>query len=291
MATMTGEIRQGRRPPLSARRLFLRPGDKPAALRKNRRRRILKVRHVALLLALQAVLFLALREAVLFLITWEELEIREVQVVCAEDDLRRALESHFAAPRLGNILLCDLEALRAQVRRLAWVKDASVEKVLPSALHVSVVLRAPFALLERGGGLWLADEEGRVLEPVYAIDEYDLPVVSDETGFGSGFFDKWDAASRCLKSLPRTERDRLLAVRTNDYGTLELAFEDDPVRIVVSTAAPAAGLEAFRGRRTAWEARFGPLAVADLSYVGRIYLRPAEPPPSGDGLPQPDKGE
>jgi hypothetical protein len=290
MATITGEIGRARRPSLSARRLFLRPGGNPAALRKNRRRRILRVHHVILLLALQAAFFLALREATLFLITWDELDIRKVEVVCAKDNLRRALESHFAAPRLGNILLCDLDAVRAQIRRLAWVKDASVEKVFPSALRVSVVLRTPFALLDRGG-LWLADEEGHVLEPVYALEEYALPVISDETGFASGFFDKWEAASRCFGSLPQAEKDRLLAIRTNDYGTLELAFKGDPVRIVVGAATPAAGLADFRGRRTEWEARFGPIAVADLGYFGRVYLKPAAPDAAGDNLPQPDKGD
>ncbi len=290
MATVAGDLGRESRRPLFARRLFLRPGEKAAALRRDRRRRVLRVRHVVILLALQAAFFLALREAWLFLITWEELDIRKVQIVCAKDDLRRALETHFAAPRLGNILLCDLEAVRAQVRRLAWVKDASVQKVFPSGLRIAVVERTPFALLERDG-LRLADAEGRALERVFAPDEYALPVVSDETGFASGFADKWDAARRCLDGLTQAEKDRLLGIRTSDYGTLELAFRDDPVRIIVGAEAPAGDLAVFRGRRAQWEARFGPLALVNLSFDGRAYLRPAEPEPPAQGLPQTDKGD
>jgi hypothetical protein len=288
MATTVVDLGRERRPALFARRLFLRPGEKARALQKGRRRRAFRVRHAVALLALQAAFFVAVREAWLFLITWDELAIRKVQVVCARDGLRQTLESYFAVPRLGNILLCDLQAVRAQVRRLAWVKDASVQKIFPSGLRVTIVERAPFALLERDG-LRLADVEGRALEPVYSPEEYKLPVISDEAGFATGFYDKWDAARRFLESLAQPERDRLLAVRCSDYGTLELSFRDDPVRVVVGTAAPAAELAAFRAGRAGWEGLFGPLALANMSFDGRVYLRPAQP--ADDGLPQPVKGD
>ncbi|HOW85085.1 MAG TPA: FtsQ-type POTRA domain-containing protein [Candidatus Aminicenantes bacterium] len=288
MATVIGDLGRERKPSLFVRRLGLRSGEKAPALRKGRRRRVFGVRQVVVLLALQAAFFVALREAWLFLVTWDELTIRKVAVTCAKPELRRALEAYYAMPRLGNILLCDLEAVRTQVRRLAWVKDAGVQKVFPSGLRITVVERTPFLLLERGG-LWLADEEGRPLEPVYSPDEYALPVVSDETGFAAGFAEKWEAARRCWRSLPPGEQRQLVGVRCSDYGTLELAFRDDPVRVVVAAAAPADGLAGFRAGRAGWEGLFGPLALANMSYDGRVYLRPAEP--AGDDLPQPDKGD
>ena len=289
MATIAGDLGRERKPPLFARRLFHGPGTGQLAVKKGRRRRVLRTRHVALLLVLQAVIFVAVREAYLFLITWDELAIRKVSVVCAKPSLRQALETYYAVPRLGNILLCDLEAVRAQVRRLAWVKDASVQKDFPSGLRIAVVERAPFALIERDG-LGLADEDGRVLERVFTPDEYALPVIADETGFASGFFEKWAAASRCLKALPQAEKDRLLGIRTNDYGTLELTFRNDPVRVVVGAASAAADLAAFRSGRAEWEGRFGPLALANMSFAGRVYLTPA-PPAEEASLPQPDKGD
>jgi len=289
MATVAGELGRERKPSLFARRLFLRPGERSLAVKKSRRRRVLRTRHVVALLILQAAIFVALREACLFLFTWDELAIRKVQIVCAKPELRRALEDYYAMPRLGNILLCDLEAVRTQVLRMAWVKDASVQKEFPSGLRIAVVERTPFALLARGG-LFLADEEGRALERVYGLDEYALPVIADETGFAAGFAEKWEAARRCLESLPRAEKDRLLGLRTSEYGTLELVFRDDPVRVVVGAAAPASDLAAFRARRAEWEGLFGPLALVDMSFDGRVYLTPAPPAPEGP-LPQPDKGD
>jgi cell division septal protein FtsQ len=282
MATVIGELGREKKESLFARRPFLRPGERDLPLQKNRRRRALRLKHVLLLLGLQAGIFLAVRGAYLFLITWDELTIRKVDVVCAKDNLRQTLQDHFAVPRLGNILLCDIQALRNDIRRLAWVKDVSIQKVFPSQLRIAVVERTPFAVLERDG-LFLADEEGRVLERVYSLEEYRLPVISDENGFASDFSEKWEAAGRCLETLPRAERDRLAGVRCGDYGSLELLFKDDPVRVVVDSESPADGLALFRRRRPEWERLFGPLAAVNMCYDGRVYLRAAVP--AGDAVP------
>jgi len=282
MATVIGDLGREKNGSLFARRPFLRPGERDLPLQKNRRRRSLRLKHVLILLGLQAGFFLAVRSAYLFLITWDELAIRKVEVVCAKDNLRQTLENHFAMPRLGNILLCDLQALCGDIRRLAWVKDVSIQKVFPSQLRITVVERTPFAVLERDG-LCLADKEGRVLEKVYSLEEYRLPVISDESGFASNFLDKWEAAGRCLEALPRAERDRLAGIRCGNYGSLELLFKDDPVRIVVGRGSPAESLALFRRRRPEWERLFGPLAAVNMSYDGRVYLRPAEP--AGDAVP------
>ena len=154
---------------------------------------------------------------------------------------------------------------------------------------ITVEVRTPFLVLERGGALWLADAEGHVLEPVYALEEYGLPVVSDEGGFASDFYGKWEAAGRCFRSLPGDEAGRLAAIRCGDFGTLELAFKGDPVRVVVGAAAPAADLARFRARRAEWEGLFGPLALVHLGFDGRVYVRTAEP--AGDDVPPPDKGD
>jgi cell division septal protein FtsQ len=288
MATVIGELGREKKAPLFARRPFLRPGERDLPLQKNRRRRALRLRHVLLLFGLQAGIFLAVRGAYLFLLTWDQLTIRRVDVVCAKPNLRQTLENYFAVPRLGNILLCDIQALRNDIRRLAWVKDVSIQKVFPSQLRIAVVERTPFAVLERDG-LRLADEEGHVLEKIYSLEEYRLPVISDEKGFASAFLEKWEAARRCLKTLPQAERDRLAGIRCGDYGTLELLFKDDPVRLVLDRESPADGLALFRARRPEWESLFGPLAVVNMSYDGRVYLRAAEP--AGDDVPQPDKGD
>lgn len=276
MATYVDRLERGKKVPLFARPRAFQRGERDASLQKNRRRRVLRLRHVISLLLLLAGFFAGFREAYLFLITWDELTIRSVEVRCAKDNLRRALESHFASPRLGNILLCDIQALRSEVKCLSWVKDVRIQKVFPSALRLEIVERVPFALLERNG-LSLADESGTVMEKVILPGEYDLPVVSDEDGFSSRFLEKWAAARDCLQSLPGDERARLAGIQCSDFGRLELSFNDDPVRVVLAAGSTAAGLALFRSRRPEWEQRFGPLAAVNLGYEGRVYLRTLEP--------------
>lgn len=276
MATAVERLGRGRRGPLVVRAKAFQRGERDAPLQKSRRRRVLRLRHVVSLLLLLAGFFAGLREAYLFLITWDELTVRTVEIRCGKDDLRLALERHFASPRLGNLLLCDIEALRARVRALAWVKDARIQKVFPSSLRIEVVERVPFALLERNG-LGLADESGAVMERGVGPGDYDLPVISDEEGFTSRFLDKWAAARDCLESLPAADRARLAGVRCSEFGRLELSFKDDPIRVVLAAGSTASGLALFRSRRAEWERRLGPLVFADLGYEGRVYLRTLEP--------------
>ncbi|HTK71589.1 MAG TPA: cell division protein FtsQ/DivIB [Croceibacterium sp.] len=60
----------------------------------------------------------------------------------------------------------DLEALRASVMQLNWVKDARVSRQLPGTIVVDIVERTPHAVLRKPGMLELIDETGHDLEPI-----------------------------------------------------------------------------------------------------------------------------
>lgn len=60
----------------------------------------------------------------------------------------------------------DLQALRADLRSLPWVKDARVSIQLPHTLAIDIVEREPHAVLERPDRLMLIDATGVELEPV-----------------------------------------------------------------------------------------------------------------------------
>ncbi|MCK7470531.1 MAG: hypothetical protein MZU95_06865 [Desulfomicrobium escambiense] len=96
-------------------RLFLRPGGKALALRKDRKRRVFGLKHVLLLIALagrrsswpSARPISSSSPGT----SWPSARSRSSapRTTCS-----RTLDDHFGAPRLGNILLCDLDALRAR---------------------------------------------------------------------------------------------------------------------------------------------------------------------------------
>ena len=65
-----------------------------------------------------------------------------------------------------NILMADLEPHRQHLMASGWVKTATLRRVLPSTIEVSVEERAPIGLARVGGRLYLIDGDGTV------IDEY-----------------------------------------------------------------------------------------------------------------------
>ncbi len=73
--------------------------------------------------------------------------------------------------------LVDVHAIRQQLLRFGWVKDARVSRRLPDTLVVDIVERKPAALWQDRSRLALIDSEGVVLDRV-AVDQMpDLPLL------------------------------------------------------------------------------------------------------------------
>ena len=61
------------------------------------------------------------------------------------------------------ILNIDLKRIKRKLEKLTWVKYASVERLYPSTLSVSIIERQPLALWQHGGVVHLIDNEGDVI--------------------------------------------------------------------------------------------------------------------------------
>ena len=269
-----------KRAALGGRPLVFQRGERAQVVKAGRNRRKLGAGHVLALTALLAGVFLAVDRVYLFLITWDQLTVRPVELRCGRAPLRSDLERFLRERPLGNLLLCDISALRRELRTHPWVREASVQKVFPSTLKIEVAERVPFALLERNGR-GLVDREANVLEAA-ASAEWALPVIRDEAGFREGFPVKWEAARACLEALTDGERARLLAIACSDDGRLTLEFRDDPIRLIldgeaVKDEAVRGRLDRFAACRAELEGRFGPLEYADLRLPDRIVVRPQAP--------------
>ena len=73
--------------------------------------------------------------------------------------------------------LVDVHAIRGQLLRYGWVKDARVSRRLPDTLVVDIVERTPAALWQDRNRLALIDAEGVVLDRVPVDEMPDLPLL------------------------------------------------------------------------------------------------------------------
>jgi cell division protein FtsQ len=84
-----------------------------------------------------------------------------------------------------NIFTVSLEERRAELERLPWVAHATVMRLLPNRMRVSIVERTPVAFVRQGNRIGLVDGDGVLLDmPVEAksTEHYSFPVVTGISG-------------------------------------------------------------------------------------------------------------
>jgi cell division protein FtsQ len=79
-----------------------------------------------------------------------------------------------------SLLFFDVSAARARLKSNPWIADATVQKLYPDQLQISITEREPFALWQRNGQVWVISSDGIVLEPFTAQRFTNLPLVVGE---------------------------------------------------------------------------------------------------------------
>lgn len=277
----------GRRGLFASQPVSFQRGEGRLEVRKPSRKVALRARHVIGLVLLAAGIFYAVHESYLFLISWDKLSISGLDVRCRQESLRRVVEADLARLPLGNILLCDIETLRARIQSFPWVRQARLQKVYPSTLRIDVEERIPAAVLDKGNFI-LIDREGVELQKVESLLGWGLPVVRDSALFRTDSAEKLRRAWAALEALAPEERAGVDTLDVSYPDRLILCFKDLAVRIIVAEDTPPERIRDFLGRKEAWEEAFGPLDIADLRLEGRAIITPREPE-GQEPLPGPGK--
>jgi cell division protein FtsQ len=78
-----------------------------------------------------------------------------------------------------NILRVSLAERRAELERLPWVEHATVMRLLPDHLRISIVERTPVAFVRQGNRIGLVDKSGVLMDMAAGTGEhYSFPVVT-----------------------------------------------------------------------------------------------------------------
>ncbi|QIG54898.1 FtsQ-type POTRA domain-containing protein [Altererythrobacter sp. BO-6] len=93
-------------------------------------------------------------------------EVRHVRVSGVERMNEDRVYERVLGERDRPMPQVDLEAIRADLLELPWVKDARVSRQLPGTLAIDIVEREPHAVLQKPDRFMLVDVEGNELEAV-----------------------------------------------------------------------------------------------------------------------------
>lgn len=89
--------------------------------------------------------------------------VDEVRVEGVAGDRATAIRDLVAVIPGERLLSVDLEAIRADVLSLPWVREVEVARVPPSTVQVAIAPREPVLVVALPGSAWLIDAEGVVV--------------------------------------------------------------------------------------------------------------------------------
>jgi cell division protein FtsQ len=190
------------------------------------------------------------------------------------DELARAAEQ--AGARKAPQPLVDVAAIRSQLLRFGWVKDARVSRRLPDTLVIDIVERRPSALWQNKGQLALIDREGVVLDRVPITKMPDLPLL-----IGPGANGHSPQLEQLMSAVP-TLKPQLASATWVGGRRWDLNFQSgETVALPEGDAAARASLQKFAKLDRSSGMLGRGLVRIDLRIPGKMIVRlprtPGEP--------------
>ena len=181
-----------------------------------------------------------------------------------------------------NIFTVSLAQRRAELEALPWVQHATVMRLLPDHLRVSIVERTPVAFVRQGGRIGLVDASGVLLDmPADAAGtaHYSFPVV---TGIGSdeplstraarmkiyeqftGELDgKGDKISQQLSEVDLSSPEDVKALIADDGAEVLVHFGDSDY---------LERYKKYKAHLSEWRTQYPKLASVDMRYDRQVVL-------------------
>ena len=217
-----------------------------------------------------------------------------IQVLGNSQVTRPELLSVFGSDIGRNIFHVPLTVRKAELEQVPWVEHATVMRLLPNQLRVSVVERVPVAFVREGNQIGLVDRSGVLLDmppAMMAAKRYSFPVVTGVTAQQSAE----ERASRMrlyaefMKALNSTG-----TAAGSQISEVDLSDPED-VRVLLPSAGSDLlvhfGSENFATRwqrleqkLPAWRQQYPRLAGVDLRYQRQTVLEMSKAPDEGTAL-------
>lgn len=258
---------------------FRRAQVKPGRKRGRRRRSLRLLRFVVL----GAVTFFVGYRAIIFL---DQASLLRVRYLNVRDNSRLSTAQVIALVdglQGHHILTLDLTEWRRRLLQSSWIEDATVRRILPSTVEVTIVERRPLGISRIGDRLYLVDPTGVVIDeygPAYR--DIDLPIIRGlvspgETQEFAVNVERAELAARVLSSLSRRDiADRISEVDVTDPYSAAVILEGDPAVIKLGREDFLERLQSYLELSSALRERVPDIDYVDLRFDRRVYVRPVE---------------
>ncbi len=206
-----------------------------------------------------------------------------------------------------NIFTVSLAERRAQLERLPWVEHATVMRLLPDHLRVSIVERTPIAFVRQGNHIGLVDKNGVLMDMVSGAGEatgggahYSFPVV---TGIAANEPLSTRMARMKIFNRFTTELDAdgrkisegLSEVDLSDPEDVKALIPDEHSEVMVHFGDSdfLDRYDKYKAHLAEWRSQYPRLSSVDMRYDRQVVLemQPGSTlPVAGTGTPAPQPG-
>jgi cell division protein FtsQ len=203
---------------------------------------------------------------------------------------RAQLLSIFGGDVERNIFTVSLAERRAELERLPWVEHATVMRLLPNRMRVSITERTPVAFVRQGNHIGLVDGTGVLLDmptDAPANTHYSFPVV---TGIGGDEPLSTRAARMKIFAKFTSELDAEGEKISQNLSEVDLSNPEDVKALIPDHASDVLvhfGEENFLDRYqkykahlAEWRAQYPKLSAVDMRYERQVVLETGPVPPA-----------
>ena len=187
-----------------------------------------------------------------------------------------------------NILTIRIGEWQQKLLASPWVESATIRRVLPSTLEITVDERKPMGIGRIGTALYLIDGGGVIIDeygPAYA--DIDLPIIdglATAPADGGAMVDvaRAEFAGRVLAALAARPElaQRVSQIDVADLHDAVVILDDDTALLRLGDAAFVARLQQYVDLQPALRERLAGIDYVDLRFDERLYVRPVKALPA-----------
>ncbi len=220
-----------------------------------------------------------------------------IQILGNSEISRTELLSVFGSDVGRNIFQVPLATRLADLQKLPWVQHATVMRLLPNRLRISIVERVPVAFVRAGNKIELVDGSGVLLNmppAALASRHYSFPVINginaadpmetraERMQLYEKFISALDGAnpapgpkvSQQLSEVDVTDAEDIRAIMPSAGTDILVHFGDEDF---------AARYKVYQQHLKEWHQQYPHLAAIDLRYDQQTVLEMARTPGAADG--------